>query len=130
MATFGTGGTVSGVGRYLKEKNGGIQVIGVEPAASPLISEGRSAPHKIQGIGANFVPEVLDRKIIDEIITVTDEEALSAMKELACREGILVGVSSGAAVCAAVKVASRPENRGKRIVVILPDTGERYLSIF
>lgn len=130
VATFGTGGTVSGIGRYLKEKNPEIKVIAVEPAASPLLSEGKAAPHKIQGIGANFIPEVLDKEIIDEILTVSDDEALDTMKQMAQTEGVLVGVSSGAAVYAAGKVAARSENAGKRIVLVLPDTGERYLSIF
>ena len=130
VATFGTGGTVSGTGRFLKEKNPAIRVIGVEPAASPLVTEGKTGPHKIQGIGANFIPEVLDTDVMDEIITVTDDDALDTMKELARTEGLLTGVSSGAALYAAGQVASRPENAGKRIVVILPDTGERYLSIF
>ena len=119
IATFGTGGTVTGVGRYLKEKNPDIRVIGVEPASSPLVTEGKAGPHKIQGIGANFIPEVLEVKLMDE-----------TMKALAKTEGLLVGVSAGAAVYAAGQVAARPENAGKRIVVVLPDTGERYLSIF
>ena len=130
VATFGTGGTVSGIGRYLKEKNPDIQVVAIEPAASPLLSEGKAGPHKIQGIGANFIPEVLDRSVIDEVLTVTDDDALDTMKAVARSEGLLVGVSSGAAVYGAAQVAARPENAGKRIVVILPDTGERYLSIF
>ena len=130
VATFGTGGTVSGVGKYLKEKNPDIKVVAIEPAASPLITAGKAGPHKIQGIGANFVPEVLDRSVIDEVVTVTDDDALDTMKALAVSEGLLVGVSSGAAVYGASQVAARPENEGKRIVVILPDTGERYLSIF
>lgn len=130
VATFGTGGTVSGIGRYLKEKNPDIQIVAIEPAASPLLTGGKAGPHKIQGIGANFIPEVLDRSVIDEILTVTDDDALDTMKELARSEGLLVGVSSGAAVYGAVQVAARLENAGKRIVVILPDTGERYLSIF
>lgn len=130
IATFGTGGTVTGVSRYLKEKDPDIRVIGVEPASSPLVTEGKAGPHKIQGIGANFIPEVLDVKLMDEVITVTDDDALETMKELAKTEGLLVGVSAGAAVYAAGQVAARPENAGKRIVVVLPDTGERYLSIF
>lgn len=130
VATFGTGGTVSGIGKYLKEKNPDVKVVAVEPAASPLLSEGMAGPHKIQGIGANFIPDALDQTVIDEIVTVSDDDALDTMKEIACTEGLLVGVSSGAAVYAAGQVAARAENAGKRIVVILPDTGERYLSIF
>ena len=130
VSAFGTGGTVTGVGRYLKEKDPSIRIVGVEPAASPLVTEGKAGPHKIQGIGANFVPEVLDVDIMDEIITVTDDDALNTMKELARTEGLLTGVSSGAALYAAGQVAAREENAGKRIVVVLPDTGERYLSIF
>ena len=130
IATFGTGGTVSGVGRFLKEKNPDIKIIGVEPASSPLVSEGKAGPHKIQGIGANFIPEALDVDIMDEVMTVTDDDALDTMREAARTEGLLVGVSSGAAIYAAGQVAARPENAGKRIVVLLPDTGERYLSIF
>ena len=130
VATFGTGGTVSGIGKYLKEKNSDVKVVAVEPAASPLLSEGKAGPHKIQGIGANFIPDALDQTVIDEIVTVSDDDALDTMKEIACTEGLLVGVSSGAAVYAAGQVAARAENAGKRIVVILPDTGERYLSIF
>lgn len=130
VSAFGTGGTVSGVGRYLKERNPDVQVVAVEPAASPLLTEGKAGPHKIQGIGANFIPAVLDRDVIDEVLAVTDEDALQTMKEVASREGLLVGISSGAAVWAAGQMTARPENAGKRIVVILPDTGERYLSIF
>ena len=130
IASFGSGGTVTGVGRYLKENNPDIRVIGVEPASSPLVTEGKAGPHKIQGIGANFIPEVLEVKLMDEVITVTDDDALETMKALAKTEGLLVGVSAGAAVYAAGQVAARPENAGKRIVVVLPDTGERYLSIF
>lgn len=130
VATFGTGGTVSGIGKFLKEKNPDVKVVAVEPAASPLLSEGKAGPHKIQGIGANFIPDALDQTVIDEIVTISDDDALGTMKEIACTEGLLVGVSSGAAVYAAGQVAARAENAGKRIVVILPDTGERYLSIF
>lgn len=130
VATFGTGGTLSGTGRYLKTVNPHIKVIGVEPASSPLVTEGHAGPHKIQGIGANFIPENLDMDVVDEFLTVTDEDALATMKQLAVREGLLVGVSSGAAAKAAAEIASREENAGKRIVTILPDTGERYLSIF
>ena len=130
VSAFGTGGTVTGVGRYLKEKDPSVRIVGVEPAASPLVTEGKAAPHKIQGIGANLVPDVLDVDIMDEIITVTDDDALDTMKELARTEGLLTGVSSGAALYAAGQVAAREENTGKRIVVVLPDTGERYLSIF
>ncbi len=129
VATFGTGGTVSGIGKYLKGKNPNVQVIAVEPASSPLVTEGKAGPHKIQGIGANFIPDNLDREVVDEFVTVTDEAALETMKSLASEEGILVGVSSGAAVSAAREIASRPGNEDKLIVAILPDTGERYLSI-
>ena len=112
----------------MKEKNPAIKVIAVEPAASPLLSKGTAGPHKIQGIGANFIPSVLNQSLIDEIIPVTDEDAFAAKEELVSREGLLCGISSGAALHAAAIVASRPENQGKRIVVILPDTGERYLA--
>lgn len=124
----GTGGTVTGVGEYLKQKNPDIKVVVVEPADSPVLSEGRPGPHKIQGIGAGFVPDVLNTGIYDEIITVKNEDAFAAGKEIAKAEGLLVGISSGAAVWAATQLAQRPENEGKTIVVILPDTGERYLS--
>ena len=128
IAGIGTGGTISGVGAYLKEKNPNIKVIAVEPSASPVLSEGTPGPHKIQGIGAGFVPETLDTKIYDEIITVTNEDAFATGREFAKTEGVLVGISSGAVVWAALQVAKRLENTGKTIVVILPDTGERYLS--
>ena len=128
LATVGTGGTLSGTARYLKEKNPNIKVIAVEPAASPLLSGGQAAPHKIQGIGANFIPENLDRSIYDEVITVADEDALATSRQLAKTEGILVGISSGAAGWAAMQVAARPENAGKTLVAVLTDTGERYLS--
>lgn len=128
VACVGTGGTLSGTGRYLKEKNPSIKVVAVEPKNSPLLSEGRAGTHKIQGIGANFVPDTLDKNIYDEIITVSDEDAMKTGRDIAIREGILVGISSGAAVYAAMEMAKRPENKGKIIVVILPDTGERYLS--
>ena len=128
VAGVGTGGTVSGTGAYLKEKNPNIKVIAVEPFDSPLLSEGRAGAHKLQGIGANFIPDTLDRSVYDEIITVKTEEAYSAARELAKTEGILVGISSGAALYAAETVAKRPENKGKNIVVLLPDTGDRYLS--
>ncbi len=128
VAGIGTGGTLSGAGRFLKEKNPGVQVIGVEPAASPLLTEGRAGGHEIQGIGANFIPETLDRTIYDEIIPVPNEVTYPTAQALARQEGILVGISSGAALWAATQVAKRPENAGKTVVVLLPDTGERYLS--
>ena len=125
VAGVGTGGTVSGVGRYLRERNPDVSIIAVEPASSPLLSEGRSGPHAIQGIGANFVPEALDRSVYDEVMTVSDEDALESMRELARTEGLLCGVSSGAAAWAAREVARRPEFAGKRVVCLLPDRGER-----
>lgn len=128
IAGVGTGGTLTGVGQYLKSKNPNIKVIAVEPETSPVLSEGKSGPHKIQGIGAGFVPEILDTEIYDEIIPVPNESAIETGKEFAKAEGILVGISSGAALWAAVQTAKKPENVGKNILVILPDTGERYLS--
>lgn len=128
VAGIGTGGTLSGVGRYLKEQNPNIRIVGVEPAGSPLISQGHAGPHDLQGIGANFIPENLDRNIFDEIVTVENEEAYEMGRKMASEEGVLVGISAGAAVCAAVKVGERPENHGKNVVALLPDTGERYLS--
>ena len=128
VAGVGTGGTVSGVGKYLKSKNPNVKVVAVEPASSPVLSKGVAGPHKIQGIGAGFVPETLDTKIYDEIIAVENEDAFATGKTLARKEGLLVGISSGAAVFAATQLAKRPENKGKNIVVLLPDTGDRYLS--
>lgn len=128
LACAGTGGTVSGTGRFLKEKNPAIRVVAAEPASSPYITEGRAGAHKIQGIGAGFLPDTLDLSVIDETVTVTDEEAYEATREIARLEGLLVGISSGAAISAAEKIALRPENEGKNVVIILPDTGERYLS--
>lgn len=128
VAGVGTGGTVSGAGAYLKRMNPDVQVVAVEPAASPVLSEGRAGAHKIQGIGAGFVPDTLDTAVYDEVIAVEDEDAFAVGRELAAKEGLLVGISSGAAVAAATELARRPENKGKTIVVILPDTGERYLT--
>ncbi len=127
VATVGTGGTLSGTGRYLKEKNSEIKIIAVEPKGSPLLSEGKSGTHKIQGIGAGFIPQNLDTSIYDEVIAVTDEDAFYTGK-LIGKEGFLAGISSGAALWAAIQVAKRPENKGKNVVVLLPDTGDRYLS--
>lgn len=129
-AGVGTGGTITGVGEFLKGKNPAVRIVAVEPAASPVLSGGAPGSHKIQGIGAGFVPEVLDTDIYDEIITVSDGDALDTMKRLAKTEGVFAGVSSGAAVWAAVRLAKRAENAGKTIVTLLPDTGERYLSAF
>lgn len=128
VAGVGTGGTISGTGEYLKSRNSEIMIIAVEPAGSPVLSEGRSGPHGLQGIGAGFVPEILDTSVIDRVVTVNEEQAYAATRELAASEGILCGISSGAALYAATLLAAEPEMRGKRIVVLLPDTGERYLS--
>jgi len=128
VAGVGTGGTLTGTGRYLKARSPKVQVVAVEPAASPLLSGGKAGPHGLQGIGANFIPSVLDTGIYDEVIKVTEEEAYAAGRLLGKKEGILVGISSGAALHAAITVAKRPENAGKTVVVLLPDTGDRYLS--
>ena len=128
VAGVGTGGTVTGVGEYLKEKNPAVQIVAVEPAGSPVLSKGTAGPHKIQGIGAGFVPEVLNTAVYDEIIPVTNEDAFATGKLVGRKEGVLVGISSGAALWAAIEIARRPEAEGKTIVVLLPDTGDRYLS--
>ena len=128
VAGVGTGGTLTGVGRYLKEQNPGVKVVAAEPAASPLLSGGKAGPHGLQGIGANFIPEVLDRAVYDEVVPVTEEDAYAMGRLLGRREGVLAGISSGAALWAAVEVAKRPESEGKTVVVLLPDTGDRYLS--
>ena len=128
VAGVGTGGTVTGVGQYLKSQNPDVKVVAVEPAGSPVLSQGKAGAHKIQGIGAGFVPETLDTKVYDEIITVENEDAFKTGRDIARSEGVLVGISSGAAVWAATELAKRPENKGKTIVALLPDTGERYLS--
>ncbi len=128
VAGIGTGGTITGVGQFLKDKDKRIQVVAVEPDDSPILSEGRAGPHKIQGIGAGFIPEILDRDVIDEIVRVRNDQAFARAREVALAEGLLVGISSGAALEAATQVAARPENKGKLVVVVLPDSGERYLS--
>ena len=128
VAGVGTCGTVTGVGEFLKEQNPEIQVVAVEPATSPVLSKGQAGPHKIQGIGAGFVPDVLNTKVYDEIIPVTNEDAFATGKQVGHKEGVLVGISSGAAIWAAIQLAKRPENKGKTIVALLPDTGDRYLS--
>ena len=128
VAGIGTGGTITGVGEYLKSVKPGVKVIGVEPASSPFLTQGKAGPHGLQGIGAGFAPEVLNREVIDELLTVTEEEAYAAGRLIARTEGYLVGISSGAALHAAIQVARRPENAGKTVVVLLPDTGDRYLS--
>ncbi|MBQ7898130.1 MAG: cysteine synthase A [Clostridia bacterium] len=128
VATFGTGGTVSGIGRWLKEKKGEIEIVAVEPADSPLVTKGVAGPHKIQGIGANFIPDNLDRTVIDKVMTAEAEESFEAMRKLARYEGCFVGISSGAALSVALTLSKLPENKGKKIVVICPDTGTRYLS--
>ena len=128
ISAVGTGGTITGIGRFLKSKNNNIKIIGIEPKDSPVLSGGAAGPHKIQGIGAGFVPEILDTDLIDEIVTVSNDDAYSFGRDLAKTEGLLVGISSGAALAGAINIASRPENKGKNIVVILPDTGMRYLS--
>ncbi len=129
VACVGTGGTLSGVGKYLKEQNSNTKVVAVEPASSPLLSKGKAGTHGIQGIGANFIPAVLDREVYDEVVTVTDEDAFATMKRLQKEEGLYVGISSGAAVAAALQIAARKENQGKRIATILPDSGNRYGSV-
>ena len=128
VAGVGTGGTLTGVGEYLKEKKPSVKVIALEPADSPLLSKGKPGPHKIQGIGTNFLPKTLDTKIYDEVLTATTDQAYSTARDFIHREGFLIGISGGAALYAAVQVAQRPENKGKTVVVLLPDNGDRYLT--
>ena len=128
VASVGTGGTLTGTARGLKQRNAGIKIVAVEPANSPVLSGGKPGPHKIQGIGAGFVPKIYDASVVDEVVQVADDDAIRTSRELSRTEGLLVGISSGAAAFAAIQLAKRPENKGKRIVVLLPDTGERYLS--
>ncbi|WIM70523.1 cysteine synthase A [Corynebacterium suedekumii] len=128
VAGVGTGGTISGVGQVLKERKDDVQIVAVEPEASPLLTTGKAGPHKIQGLGANFIPEVLDRKVLDDVLTVSNEDAVATSRELAVKDGILGGISAGANVKAALELAARPENNGKTIVVVIPDFGERYVS--
>ena len=128
VACVGTGGTVTGIGGVLKEKNPSVRIVAVEPASSPVLSGGKPGAHKIQGIGAGFVPKIYDSSVVDEVVAVEDADAFQASRDLARTEGVLVGISSGAALHAAAEMALRPENAGKRVVVLLPDTGERYLS--
>ena len=128
MAGVGTGGTVSGIGKYLKERSPNVKVVAVEPASSPVLNGGKSGAHKIQGIGAGFVPRTYDPSVVDEVLDVQNDDAILASRQLAQQDGLLVGISSGAAAFAATELAKRPENKGKTIVTLLPDTGERYLS--
>ena len=128
IAGVGTGGTLTGTGEFLKSKNPNVKVVALEPASSPVLSQGKGGPHKIQGIGAGFVPEVLNTKVYDEIITVENDDAFATGKLIAKHEGVLVGISSGAALYGAIQLAKRPENKGKTIVALLPDTGDRYYS--
>ena len=128
VAGVGTGGTISGIAKNLKSKNPNIKAVAVEPLSSPLLTQGRAGAHKIQGIGANFIPENFDKSVVDEVIAVSDENAIETARQMPQKEGMLVGISSGAALWAAIELSKRPENKGKLIVVILPDSGERYLS--